>query len=232
MEDIIGRLLELERTDRELIRARKRLAEIPAELTGKERALAEASAALERLREECARLQADLDATDLEIRGGEEILARYKKQLGMCKSTREMTAIRNQMKAQQVWIDQYVEKGMALMQELEKKKAEAARLENEIEAARVAIEEAKALASAESSELQRKEADLSESRERIAAGIPADDLAVYESALRSRGEAIARVCGGGTCSACYMRLPPQIHNLVLLKKGLVTCPSCGRILTP
>ena len=232
MEDIIAQLVELEKVDLELLSVAKRLKEIPAEISAREKSLADAVSMLERLRSECAKLQTEMDANDVEIKSGEEILARYRKQLGMCKSSKEVAAIRNQMKTQQAWIDQYVEKGMSLMQEMEKKKAEAEKIQKEVEASKAAVEEMRIKASAESAELKAKESELRAMRERLAAKIPSDEMAVYDGAMMSRGNALARVEKGSICSACYMRLPPQVHNLVMLRKALVTCPSCGRILAP
>ena len=60
--------------------------------------------------------------------------------------------------------------------------------------------------------------------------LPDRELAVYDRIVVNRGQAIAKI-ELGHCSACHMKLPPQVHNLVLLAQELVTCSSCGRILT-
>ena len=60
---------------------------------------------------------------------------------------------------------------------------------------------------------------------------PTKEVLIYDRiAARTWGQAIATV-ERGNCSACFMKFPAQVHNMALLAKELVTCPSCGRILT-
>lgn len=84
------------------------------------------------------------------------------------------------------------------------------------------------------SELKNHEAELataSEKRDKIFEGLPKNLANVYNRmATRSRdGIAVAEV-KNGACSACFMKLRPQV--LVELKIGeeMIICESCARIL--
>ncbi len=69
--------------------------------------------------------------------------------------------------------------------------------------------------------------------ERLAAtkNIPPSDLAHYESLLaRKAGVAVARVARG-VCQGCRVRLPLSEQSKLRTSDNLISCGTCGRILT-
>ena len=62
--------------------------------------------------------------------------------------------------------------------------------------------------------------------------IPPSDLAHYESLLaRKAGVAVARVARG-VCQGCRVRLPLREQSKLRTADSLISCGTCGRILTP
>ena len=54
-------------------------------------------------------------------------------------------------------------------------------------------------------------------------------LLTYETVRAKRGAAVAEV-KGGYCSACHVRLRPQVANELLRQELLFQCESCQRFL--
>jgi uncharacterized protein len=67
-------------------------------------------------------------------------------------------------------------------------------------------------------------------RGQLAAGMTPSVLNTYERVRKARhGVAVAEV-RQGFCSACNVRLRPQVYNEVQRNESVMTCESCGRIL--
>ncbi|MFH1502022.1 MAG: C4-type zinc ribbon domain-containing protein [Candidatus Eisenbacteria bacterium] len=67
-------------------------------------------------------------------------------------------------------------------------------------------------------------------RLRLTTRIDAITLGRYERLLESKGDAAVCWVSNGACSACRMRLPPQMVIEVKRADTLIECQSCGRIL--
>jgi predicted nucleic acid-binding Zn-ribbon protein len=67
-------------------------------------------------------------------------------------------------------------------------------------------------------------------RDKMVAGVPWADLAVYDRLRRAkRGMAVAAVVHD-TCQGCRVTVPNSVMRQVKLGQELATCPSCTRIL--
>lgn len=84
------------------------------------------------------------------------------------------------------------------------------------------------------SELSKHQAELvieEEGREKVFITLPKNLASVYDRlAKRSRdGIAVAEV-KNGSCSACFMKLRPQVLVEIKMSDQIITCESCTRIL--
>ena len=230
MKELIGQLSSLNEIDTKLSMLRKDLERLPKELAEKEKALKNMRIVSDRLKGEIVKLKIEADSIELEVKAGEEALKRYAAQMNIIRTTKELEAIRRQMETQRIWNRDNENKALELME-----KVDARQKELDKQNATIADSE-KVLAS----DIERVTKDLGElksqsdalmaSRNDMSAKVPEKELAIYNRVVATRGTAISKV-DRGICSACFMKLPAQIHNLALLGQEVVTCPSCGRILT-
>lgn len=137
---------------------------------------------------------------------------------------REMDSLQKQIGSFET---QIVEK-MTAVEEVEKELAERADEINSLDEKR-----AKALSDFDS-EVNAAQVEFdseTKKREAVFQTLPSQLAGVYNRlAQRSRdGVAVAEVVGG-SCSACYMALRPQMLLEVKRMTGIVTCESCTRIL--
>jgi predicted nucleic acid-binding Zn-ribbon protein len=231
MKEIIELLKKINEYDVRLVTIRKDLDRMPKELAEKEALPKSLRASVERAKADIIRLKMEADSAELEVKSGEEALKRYSGQLNIARHNKEFDATRRQMDAQRAWNKEneakyykLVEDTEAKQKELEKNNAALATAETELAAETERVNK-------EIAELRAQYDTIAVERNGYAKDVPEKELNIYNRIVNTHGQAIAKVVKGGICSACFMKIPPQFHNLALLAKDIVCCPSCGRILT-
>lgn len=79
------------------------------------------------------------------------------------------------------------------------------------------------------SELRGSLTGLEGERAGIASKLDGLTLRRYEAVRKKRGSGIAAAMGG-SCTACYISLPPMLFQRLTMGHELIECPSCHRIL--
>jgi len=230
MKSLIQSLHTLNDLDVQLQTIRKDLERLPRQLAEKEEEPRLIKDQIERRKADVMRLKAEADGFDLELKAGMEALKRYSNQMNVLRTSKEFETVRRQMEAQRTWNRENEDKGLALMTQADER-------QKEVEGLVAKLVEVESLVAAERgrtgkdvAELNATKAELETKRAELAKEIPSKELAVYERIVVNRGQATTKV-NKGFCASCHMKLPPQVHNLVLLGKEMITCPSCDRILT-
>jgi hypothetical protein len=231
MHSIIEQLRVLNDLDVRLQSIQRDLERLPKTLEEREQELKALREQIERRKEEVKRLRADADAMDLELKSGMDTLKRLASQLNVLRTSKEFDVVRRQMDAQRVWNSQIEDKALALMNQADEKQKDVEQLGEQLSAQEQALAAERARVEKDLEELKAQQTGLAGQRKELAKEVPDKELAIYDRIVVNRGQAIATVNASGYCSACHMKLPPQIHNLALLAQELVTCPSCMRILT-
>ena len=230
MKEIIDRLKTLNKLDVQLQTIKKDMERLPRELSEKQTVPKNLKSTIERTKGEISRLKIDADAIELEIKSGEEALKRYAGQMNVLRTSKEFETVKRQMDAQRAWNKESENKALELLEQVDVK-------QKDIEKNAAALVEAEKVLAEETAKVDKLLAELKADYEKLAAersglagDVPEKELTIYDRIAAGRGQAIATV-ERGNCSACFMKIPPQIHNMTLLAKELTCCPSCGRILT-
>lgn len=230
MKSIIERLRVLNDLDIQLLTVRKDLERFPKELAEKSEEPRLLREQAERRKAEVIRFKLDADAVDLELKAGMDALKRLASQMNVLRTSKEFEAVRRQMDAQRAWNSQSEDKELELLSQAEQK-------QKDVDALAVKVGELDKILAEETlrvnqvlAELKVQHDQLAAQRAVLAKDIPAKELAIYDRIVVNRGQAIAHI-EKGFCSACHMKLPPQVQNLTLLGLEMITCASCGRILT-
>jgi uncharacterized protein len=178
------------------------------------------------------RLAANLkERKDLEgdIKVIQEKITKHKDQLYQVKTNEHYRAMRKEIEGEESNIrkieDEILEK-MIEAEDIQKLIQEAAaRLEGE--KARVAAE-IKRLEDVRQKDLDERER-LQSRRKEVAAVLSSSVLALYERIRTYRtGAAVAEV-RDGLCTACNVRLRPQVYNEIRASETVMTCENCSRI---
>ena len=71
---------------------------------------------------------------------------------------------------------------------------------------------------------------LADERARVAGSLSAAALSLFEHVSKHRRGVALSEAREGHCTACHVRLRPQVFNEVRRNDGLIQCESCSRIL--
>ncbi|HEX8369626.1 MAG TPA: C4-type zinc ribbon domain-containing protein [Pyrinomonadaceae bacterium] len=231
MKSELEKLVELQKTDTNIRKLKKaietadeRRAAIEQEFEQHASSIREIQTRSETAKAERDRLEAQIAENKTYLERADRNLKNAQNQKEYETAMRETDALQKQIAALET---QVVEK-MTTLEEVEKVLAERS-------------EEISSLESNRQSELETFETELNanqaeldselKKRHEVFVTLPANLASVYNRmAQRSRdGIAVAEV-KNGSCSACFMKLRPQMQ--VEIKKGdrIITCESCARIL--
>lgn len=223
-------VIELQQLDARIAELSAQIDALPAQVQTLETQLHEFIHAHEERQQRLARNQKERRELEAEVQVIQTRISKHKDQLYEVKTNEQYRAMLKEIEGEEAKIgkieDQILEK-MIEGEQLEKLIHEAAsRLDSE--KARVAAETAR-LRSLRSADVEERERLLAQ-RKQDETATSAEVLKLYER-LREvrRGVALAEV-RDGFCTACNVRLRPQVYNEVRTNKAIITCESCNRIL--
>lgn len=229
MNPDLEHLIKLQSVESETDTARRALEEMPARRAAIEAALAEQEQAVAAARQLVADNQAARRSVEKDLAAAQSRLAKFKDQLMAVKTNKEYLAMQHGIAAADTDVkrreDQLLE-GLLAADELagQVKAAEATRATRSSEGAQALVS-----LDAEAARHEAAIASADDARRELAAAMPAQVLALFEQIRKNRGLAVAEA-RDGRCTACHVRLRPQVFNRILRGDTLVQCDSCQRVL--
>lgn len=225
-------LLELQSLDLEILRAKKRLEELPEkrailEVRNKQREVAELRHKADLL---VAKLTSDLKAHQDEISTLTEKIAAEQTKVMETTDHRAVTSITREMDGLKRRQDKIEMESLALMERIDKAKTQTATIDGAL--SQLAEKESAAVARFKSvgGALQREIATFEADRQAVADKLPKDTLARYETVRASKGGVGVGRLEGDACSACRMSLPAERVRELQTGPDVAVCPQCRRIL--
>jgi len=230
MKDIIDRLKALNQIDVQIQTLKKDMERLPKQLSDQQQISKALRASIDRSKEQIIKLKVEADGIELEVKSGEEALKRLSTQMNVLRTSKEFETVRRQMDAQRAWNKENEGKVLELLEKVDTFQGDVDKNSATLTEADKKLAEETAKVEVELAELKAQADKLTVERNGLATDVPDKELTVYNRVAATRGQAIANV-ERGNCSACFMKIPAQVHNLALLAREMVCCPSCGRILT-
>lgn len=228
----IARLYELQKTDANIEKVRRRVAQIRRNL-GESDALRAARGAVETTRATAERLHAH--QLDAELNGqqlGDRIKSSERRLMsGEVHNAKELEALQASIESMKRQRSQVEDDALATFQQREEadrqlvaQHATLAQIETTWQTTQAALQQ-------EETKYKRMYAQLKQQRQGVAERLGADGLALYtQLAERKAGVAVAAV-QNGACSACNVSLPTGVvASARVIEGNPIYCPSCGRIL--
>lgn len=229
MHDLLKALTALQRVDAELDELVRNSREFPNQLAELEARLGAAKQSTEANRQKLNELEAQKRMLEEQLAADKDKIKKWEARLAEQRSAREYTALAREIdiakKQNATTSEEIVELSKEIQlarEELEASESSFAEIESGVVEDRSRIE--KALG-----ETSKKEAELSKRRSEAAQSVPPQMLRRYDLIHRRRGTVLVAVVNGA-CSGCRMSLPPQLHNQLLARPKLDSCPSCGRLI--
>jgi predicted nucleic acid-binding Zn-ribbon protein len=223
------RLIRLSQIDLFSENARRRIADHPNLVQGLDARLAAAAAALDAARAKVAENQASRRAVEKDLAMINGRLSKFKDQLMEVKTNKEYTAMLKEIEAAQTELRRLEDRLLERMLEADDLAIVLKAAESRLAADKKLIADERRQLEDETARLQRELDEAVSARAEVVAGMSPVVLSSYETVRSRRGNAVAEV-RGGYCSACHVRLRPQVANEPRKRESIFQCESCQRFL--
>lgn len=227
-----GALIELQNLDLEILRARKRLEELPEkrailETRAKQRDVTQLRARADVL---LTKLRGELKAHQDEITMLTEKIDAEQKKVMETSDHRAVTSITREMDGLRRRRDKLEMESLQVMERIDKAQGQAgqidAALEQLAEREAALVERYKSVGGA----LQSEIANLESKRAAVATSLDSELLARYESLRETKGGVAVGKLEDVTCTACRMVLPVERVSELQSGPDVAVCPQCRRMI--
>jgi len=223
-------VIELQQIDSKIAELSTQIDDLPAQIASLEANLREYVNAHEERQRRLGATLKERRELEGEIRVIQERISRHKDQLYQVKTNEQYRAMLKEIEGEEANIrkieDQVLEK-MIEAEELEKQVRDAAaQLEGEKARVALEIERLKELQQAD----MREREGLQGRRQELEAALDESVRSLYERIRQARRGLVVAEVRDGLCTACNVRLRPQVYNDVRTGEALLTCDNCDRIL--
>lgn len=230
MKEQLSLLIELQKAESEINKINIKCKSLPEEIAKLDEAFSVFEAGLEEDRQKFEDTQKAHREGEEKHRKGHDSLKKAKERLNEVKTNKEYQAVLKEIEAFEHKNSETEDQIIALLEAVDKAKAEFKIKEKEMESYQQRYGEAKKKMEAELHSLGDLLQACRRRSEKFMGKIPAELLKKYE-AIKTLHNTLAvvavwkEVCGG-----CYMNLPPQLYIELQKSTELHTCPNCNRII--
>ncbi|MFA5843667.1 MAG: hypothetical protein WC971_02415 [Coriobacteriia bacterium] len=227
-------LVRLHETDLGIMRAHKRLEDLPErrailqlrkKITELEALAARADAAVHALDRDVAREEDSAQALDDKIAHEQEKILS-----GSVTNPKELQALSRELDALKRAKDKADGKTLEVMEKLETARGQAARIREHVAEGHRKEEAMVAAFRSKGGTLQSEIERLEKERATLSGAVDPDSLSRYEDARVSKHGIGLGVLEGDTCSACRVALPADRLHSLRCGPPVGTCPACRRVL--
>jgi predicted nucleic acid-binding Zn-ribbon protein len=230
LDEKILRLKELQRITLALRAIDSERQQGPARLAALEEAFNETSSTVGALKHRHVALREEVATLESELKDIQHKLVKFQAQLMEVKNSREYSAVLKEIDAAKVDITKHDEGLLARMQEIETMQGDLPEVEAKLAVETAAYEKERADIEASMRSLEERSRALMAERGLVEKTLPRDILMTFNRvAVARQGVSMARVVDA-VCTACNVRLRPQVYNEVRRGDTLLTCDSCRRFL--
>jgi predicted nucleic acid-binding Zn-ribbon protein len=203
---------------------------VPVELTAVDRDYKEKLEAVQRIKQRLLEAEVEHRRAEAELADQQEKQKKYQAQLRNVQSSREYSAVLNEMDGVEKQIRASEDKVLTLEEELETSRADLKKREEnlprETQEHEEKLKDWRAAQRAINEELQKAQAEISD----IEARMRPRELAEFRRLIEKKGGlAVVRVISN-SCSACHVKVRPAAMQLLKAGSEIIYCDSCRRIL--
>ena len=202
----------------------------PAKIEEAEGRFRERNAEYVAIKERYDAIDADRSARSLELSALEETRKHYQDSLMQVKNQREYAAVLKEIDAAKASIGDHEEAILASMDEVETLKTDLEARAAHIEAERTIVESELAAIEAASAEARAQIQRATDERAQIEGTLPAPLVANVKRVEEGRKGIFLVRAERESCSACHVRLRPQVYQEIRQASKIHMCGSCRRYL--
>ncbi len=231
VEQKLKNLYQLQTTLSEIDRIKTLRGELPLEVQDLEDEIEGLKHRAEKYSEEVESLSADIDAKKNKIKEAQDAIDRYKNQLNDVKNNREYDMLSKEIEFQSLEVELQNKKIGEAQRAIDGRK-------NDIETAKKQLEERSADLDMKKSELdditaetKAEEEKLREKAKTIEQTIEPRLLTAFKRIRKNSRNGLGVVyVQRDACGGCFNKIPPQRQLDIRMRKKIIVCEYCGRIM--
>jgi uncharacterized protein len=223
-------LLELQRMDTAIARLDGQLRQIPLQIAALEGALGRARGARDEAKAAAALVTKARRDREKELEAEAANQRAKQGRLYEIKTNQEYSAVLKEIEQLKERISGFETRILELMDEQELAAKRAAEAEAAFRAAEAAFQRGKAEHEKELAELQSQLAGAQRLRRDAAGKVDRELYQTYARLMKLREGTAAVPVRDGSCTGCFVALPPQTYNEVRFSEKRIACPHCERLL--
>jgi predicted nucleic acid-binding Zn-ribbon protein len=225
----LERLIDLQHLDTESDDRRKWVAELPDRTAALEARLTERRGLRDAARQALAENQAARRSLEKELAVVQGRLSKFKDQLMEVKTNKEYLAVQHEIAGAQDAVRDFEDRILELLVDADERTAAMAASERRLADEEKAIADERAGLDRDRARVERELAELAERRSSLTGQILPELVRLYASVASTRRTAVVEV-RDGHCTACHVRLRPQLFIELRRSERVFQCESCSRIL--
>jgi len=231
MSPDLEHLIELQNLESAIEESRRRIAAHPQRIADAEARLAHAKEAVDAAKQRLkasqeARREAEKEAAVYQSR-----LSKFKDQLSAVKTNKEYQAMQHEIETATKELGSVEETVIERMVEADALTADVKKTEQALAAEQKNIDAEKKTLTEELATVEAALEEATAKKDTLITSLAPPLVALFEQVSRARkGVAIALATRDGLCSACHVRLRPQVFQEVRRNDQIIQCASCNRIL--
>jgi predicted nucleic acid-binding Zn-ribbon protein len=231
MSPDLEHLIELQNLESAIEEARRRIAAHPQRVADADARLAQAKEAVDAAKQRLKTSQEARRDQEKEAATYQSRLSKFKDQLSAVKTNREYQAMQHEIETAQKELGVVEERVLEGMMEADALTADVKKAEQTLAARQKEVDAEKKTLAEELATVQAALTEATEKRTARVGSLPPQLIALFEQVARARkGVAIATATRDGLCSACHVRLRPQVFQEIRRNDQIIQCFSCNRIL--
>lgn len=226
----IKKLIDLQEMDAEIYDLRSQLEVFPTRIKEMDDSLETKKGGMEAADEALKMLQVSKNEKEMDMQDKEEKIKKHESELYLIKNNKEYTALKHEIDSIKADVSLVEEDIITLFDEIEAAQSRCAEEKKIFEEETQQVEKEKQVIKGEEKQLTERVNSLASQRAEVVSAIDPALLGRYEAILESRGRIALTKVTDEFCGGCNMHLRPQIINEATLKKNIVVCENCSRIL--
>jgi predicted nucleic acid-binding Zn-ribbon protein len=230
MSPDLERLIRLQQIDLEIDARRKALADLPAALAALDARVETRQNELSAAKQHQADNKAARNALEKDLAIVQSRLAKFKDQLMEVKTNKEYTAMQHEIGMAQEGVRGFEDKILELLVQADELDAGAKAADAALAKERAEVAKERSAREQTTAAMSGEIDGLAKSRDEVVSQIGREALALFDHVSRARKGSVVAEARDGHCTACHVRLRPQMFNEIRRGDRLIQCESCSRIL--
>jgi uncharacterized protein len=231
VEEKLKSLYDLQLVNSEIDKIKTLRGELPLEVQDLEDEIVGLNTRVENLKDEIKEVEAEISGRKRDIDNANDLIGKYQEQQNDVKNNREYENLSKEIEFHKLDIELHEKKIREARKYIETKKEELAKTESYIEDRQEDLRLKKQELEEIVGETKQEEERLREKAKQIEENIEERLLTAFKRIRKNAHNGLAVVSvERDACGGCFNRIPPQRQLDIRLRKKVIVCEYCGRIL--